>query len=93
MGPILHIDPIMLRSDQRGEGQCPLYVGSFRARAGRGPTPLERDGLLDGGVPPEAVAETLVALSKEGSRLATRKRHEITLVEEAPGGRRWRLKL
>ena len=43
-------------------------------------------------VPPEAVAETLVALSKEGSRLAAQVR-EITLVEEALQGRRWRPKL
>jgi hypothetical protein len=68
------------------------HVGSFGARAGTGPTPLARDGLLDGGVPPEAVAETLGALSKEGSRLAAQVR-EITLVEEAPGDRRWRPKL
>jgi hypothetical protein len=43
-------------------------------------------------VPPEAVAETLVALSKEGSRLAAQVR-EITLVEEALQGRRWRPRL
>ena len=47
---------------------------------------------LAGRVPPEAVAETLVALSKEGSRLAAQVR-EITLVEEALQGRRWRPRL
>ena len=60
------------------------HVGSFGARAGTGPTPLARDGLLDGGVPPEAVAETLVALSKEGSRLAAQVR-EITLSRRRRG--------
>ncbi|HYN57131.1 MAG TPA: hypothetical protein VES03_08035 [Motilibacterales bacterium] len=43
-------------------------------------------------VPPEAVEETLVALSKEGARLAAQLR-EIALVEEALQGRRWRPKL
>jgi hypothetical protein len=47
---------------------------------------------LAGRVPPEAVADTLVALSKEGSRLAAQVR-EITLVEEALQGRRWRPRL
>ena len=37
---------------------------------------------LGGRVPPEAVAPTLVALSKEGSRLAAQVR-EVSLVEEA----------
>ena len=44
---------------------------------------------LAGRVPPEADADTLVALSKEGSRLAAQVR-EMTLVEEALAGRRWR---
>ena len=47
---------------------------------------------LAGRVPPEAVEETLVALSKEGARLAAQVR-EVALVEEALQGRRWRPKL
>jgi hypothetical protein len=47
---------------------------------------------LAGRVPPEAVEETLVALSKEGSRLAAQVR-EVALIEEALQGRRWRPKL
>ena len=44
---------------------------------------------LAGRVPPEAVDETLVALSREGARLAAQVR-EVGLVEEALQGRRWR---
>lgn len=47
---------------------------------------------LAGRVPPEAVDETLVALSKEGARLAAQVR-EVGLIEEALQGRRWRPKL
>jgi HD superfamily phosphodiesterase len=43
-------------------------------------------------VPPEAIEETLAALSKEGALLAARVR-EAGLVEEALAGRRWRPKL
>lgn len=47
---------------------------------------------LAGLVPPEAVEEALVALSKEGARLAAKVR-EAGLVEEALQGRRWRPRL
>jgi hypothetical protein len=47
---------------------------------------------LAGRVPPEAIEETLVALSREGALLAARVR-EVGLVEEALQGRRWRPKL
>jgi hypothetical protein len=47
---------------------------------------------LAGRVPPEAVEETLQALSREGAVLAARVR-EVTLVEEALQGRKWRAKL
>lgn len=47
---------------------------------------------LAGRVPPEAVEETLAALSWEGAHLAARVR-EVALVEEALQGRRWRPKL
>lgn len=47
---------------------------------------------LAGVVPPEAVEETLWALSREGAVLAARAR-EVALVEEALQGRRWRAKL
>ena len=47
---------------------------------------------LAGRVPPEAVEEALVALSKEGAHLAALVR-EVGLVEEALQGRRWRPKL
>lgn len=47
---------------------------------------------LAGWVPPEAVEETLQALSREGAVLAARVR-EVGLVEEALRGRRWRPKL
>lgn len=40
-------------------------------------------------VPPEAIEETLGALSREGAHLATRVR-EVALVEQALQGRRWR---
>jgi hypothetical protein len=43
-------------------------------------------------VPPEAIEETMVALSKEGSRLAAQVR-EVALVEDALQGRRWRPRL
>jgi hypothetical protein len=43
-------------------------------------------------VPPQAVEETLAALSREGAHLAARVR-EVGLVEEALQGRRWRPKL
>lgn len=51
------------------------YAGARRELAGR--------------VPPEAVDEALVALSREGAQLAARVR-EVGLVEEALQGRRWR---
>lgn len=44
---------------------------------------------LAGRVPPEAIDETLAALSREGAHLAARVR-EVGLVEEALQGRRWR---
>jgi hypothetical protein len=44
---------------------------------------------LAGRVPPEAVEETLAALSREGALLAAQVR-EVGLVEEALHGRRWR---
>ena len=47
---------------------------------------------LAGRVPPEAVEETLLALSREGAVLAARAR-EVGLVEEALQGRRWRPKM
>ncbi len=47
---------------------------------------------LAGRVPPDAIEETLAALAKEGATLAARLR-EVTLVEEALAGRRWRPKL
>ena len=47
---------------------------------------------LAGRVPPEAITETLGALSREGAHLAARVR-EVALVEEALQGRRWRPKL
>lgn len=47
---------------------------------------------LAGRVPPEAVEETLQALSREGAVLAARVR-EVGLVEEALQGRRWRPRL
>lgn len=47
---------------------------------------------LAGLVPPEAVDETLAALSKEGAHLAALVR-EAGLVEEALQGRRWRPRL
>ncbi len=47
---------------------------------------------LAGSVPPEAIEETLDALSKEGAQLAAQVR-EVALVEEALQGRRWRPKL
>ena len=47
---------------------------------------------LAGRVPPEAVEQTLEALSREGALLAARVR-EVGLVEEALQGRRWRAKL
>jgi hypothetical protein len=47
---------------------------------------------LAGLVPPQAVEETLEALSREGAVLAARAR-ETGLVEEALHGRRWRPKL
>lgn len=43
-------------------------------------------------VPPEVIEATLAALAKEGAILAARVR-EVTLVEEALLGRRWRPKL
>ena len=54
------------------------YAGARRELAGR--------------VPPEAIDETLAALSREGAHLAARAR-EVSLVEEALQGRRWRPKL
>ena len=47
---------------------------------------------LAGLVPPQAIEETLVSLSREGAVLAARAR-EAGLVEEALQGRRWRAKL
>lgn len=44
---------------------------------------------LAGWVPPEAIEETLAALSREGAHLAARVR-EVGLVEEALHGKRWR---
>ena len=67
-----------LHADASLQAARSAYAGARRDLAGR--------------VPPEAVDATLVALSKEGSRLAAQVR-EITLVEEALQGRRWRPKL
>lgn len=47
---------------------------------------------LAGIVPPEAIEESLDALSREGAHLSARVR-EVALVEEALHGRRWRPKL
>ncbi len=47
---------------------------------------------LAGRVPPAAIDEALVALSREGARLAAQVR-EVGLVEEALQGRRWRLRM
>lgn len=44
---------------------------------------------LAGRVPPEAIEESLIALSREGARLAAQVR-EVGLVEESLQGRRWR---
>lgn len=67
-----------LQADASLQAARSAYAGARRDLASR--------------VPPEAVAETLVSLSKEGSRLAAQVR-EISLVEEASQGRRWRPKL
>lgn len=68
----------VLHADASLQAARSAYAGARRGLAGR--------------VSPEAIADTLVALSKEGSRLATQVR-EIALVEEARQGRRWRPKL
>ena len=47
---------------------------------------------LAGLVPPDAIEETLAALSREGARLAAQVR-EAALVEEALQGRRWRQRM
>jgi hypothetical protein len=67
-----------LHADASLQAARSAYAGARRDLAGR--------------VPPEAIEETLVALSKEGARLAAQVR-EVALVEEALQGRRWRPKL
>lgn len=67
-----------------------LHAEATLAAARTGYAGARRD--LAGRVPPEAVEETLVALSRAGAQLAARVR-EVGLVEEALQGRRWRPKL
>ena len=67
-----------LHADAALQAARQAYAGARRDFAGR--------------VPPEAIEETLVALSREGARLAAHVR-EVGLVEEALQGRRWRPKL
>jgi len=67
-----------LHADASLQAARSAYAGARRDLAGR--------------MPPEAIEETMVALSKEGSRLAAQVR-EVALVEEALQGRRWRPKL
>lgn len=76
--PVILARLAALHADASLEAARTAYAGARRDLAGR--------------VPPEAVEETLVALSREGAVLAERAR-EVALVEEALHGRRWRPKL
>ena len=67
-----------LHADAALQAARQAYAGARRDFAGR--------------VPPEAIEESLVVLSREGARLAAHVR-EVGLVEEALQGRRWRPKL
>ncbi len=67
-----------LHADASLQAARQAYAGARRDLAGR--------------IPPEAIEETLVALSHEGAVLAAHVR-EVGLVEEALQGRRWRPKL
>lgn len=79
--PVLQRYPVVLarlahlHADASLTAARAAYAGARRDLAGR--------------VPPEAIEATLVALSKEGARLASQVR-EVGLVEEALQGRRWR---
>jgi hypothetical protein len=76
--PVILARLAALHADASLQAARAAYAGARRDLAGR--------------VPPEAVEETLVALSKEGARLAAQVR-EVALIEEALQGRRWRPKL
>jgi hypothetical protein len=67
-----------------------LHVQGDLAAARSAYSGVRRD--LAGRIPPEAIEEALVALSRAGADLAARVR-EVELVEEALQGRRWRPKL